>query len=82
MWITIPDREENNTFDKIKRGELFIDHSNKNGSDEEEVYMRTENVEICDEEFNAVNLHTGDLYYFEYEDTVEPIKATLNIKRG
>lgn len=80
MWITIPDKEENNTFDKIKRGELFI--STKHNCGDEEVFMRTENIEICDEEFNAVNLHTGDLYYFECEDNVESIRATLNIKRG
>lgn len=83
MWITIPDREENNTFNKIKIGELFIDHSDTNGSGEEEVYMRTECVELEDEtELNAVNLHSGELFYFDPEDAVEPIVATMNIKRG
>lgn len=79
MWITIPDREENNMFSKIKIGELFIDHSNKSESGDEEVYMRTEEA---DNEANAVNLHSGILYYFYSDDAVEPIRATLNIKRS
>lgn len=85
MWITIPDKEENNTFGKIKIGELFIDHSNKNqGGDNEEVYMKTEEIDTVDTDFsiNAVNLHSGELFNFDYDDAVEPIKATMNIKRG
>lgn len=85
MWITIPNKEENYAFDKVERGELFIDHTDKNGSGEEQVYLRIEDVELnCDVgfEINAVNLHTGDLFFFYDEDAAEPIKATMNIKRG
>lgn len=84
MWITIPDKEENNTFSKIKIGELFIDHSNKSESGDEEVYLRTEEIDTdCGNyTINAVNLHSGDLFNFYPDDTVEPIRATLNIKRS
>lgn len=79
MTITISNQTIR--FEELSGGDLFI---SKKYSDEEQVYMRMEELvrDFYDTRLNTVNLHTGEPYWFYGNDEVEPITASLNIKRS
>lgn len=75
--MIINDKRETKTirFDCVKIGEVFFDLA-----ETEEFMMKTADINnYSDDHYNAVNLETGEYYYFSDNELVEKIKAVLTI---
>ena len=59
------------TFDDIPQGELFMY--------DDILYMRTSIVEEDDNDFNAVDVSSGNLHWIDYDEEVERVRASLTI---
>lgn len=69
-------------FQDLKEGDIFIDHDDFNKS---RVFMKVpesslNSLEDSGNEFNAVCLNDGDIYFFRNHDEVEVMEASLTIK--
>lgn len=61
------------TFEQIEVGECFID-------EDEDLYLKIENVSLADEEYNSVDVLTGKVYFKFEEDDVERVRARVVIE--
>lgn len=61
------------TFEQIEVGECFID-------EDEDLYLKIENVSVADEGYNCVDVLTGKVYSIFEEDDVERVRARVVIE--
>lgn len=73
MIITDNRTNATTTFQDINKGDVFF------SPETEKVYMKCTYCDVGEDEYNAIDLHSGRLVYFDDVEEIEKVIAQLTI---